>query len=338
MKLNISLEDVETFIAVAEAGSFSLAASRLNVSQPTATARIKRLEESFGVPLFTRTTRRVQTTAAGDRLREHSEALLIQLNRLREEFRGETSLSCGTLALGATPALAAVTLPPLVAAFSKAYPGISIRIHDEHRRQAFSDLSSGVVDLAIIGECQESREFDFEPLFAIDFYVICPQDHELSKSQVVQYEDLARYPLLTMPLDESIWSVVAAEFAKRGLAFRCSFEATGMFTVLQMVEVGLGLTILPSIALSVLNPARHVAISLAGRGELTRKVGLARLRGREFTPSAKMFRQCARKWVREQLEWSGGLYRPLAIRSSTDGRNAGDPKYLDVVTIVHQHC
>lgn len=307
-RLSVNLEDLETFIAIADAGSFSLAASRLSVSQPTVTARIKKLEDSFGVPLLSRTTRRVETTLAGQRLRESSEILLLQLNRLRNEFRGEASLVCGTLSIGATPALAAIILPQLVARFSKTYPGISVRIHDEQRRQALADLSAGLVDLAIVSECEESREFDFEPLFATEFYVVGPTNHDLAKRQTIDYQDLASFPLLTMPLNESIWSVVAAEFERRSLEFRCSFEATGMFTALQMVDAGLGLTLLPGIGLSVLDPSRHFAVRLAGAGELLRRVGIARLRGREFSPSAKMFCQCVRKWARDQLASNPGLY------------------------------
>lgn len=303
MKSGISLEDIETFLEVAQVGSFSLAAERLDVSQPTATARIKRVEEHFGASLFARTTRRVETTPAGDRLLKPCEKFLVQINRLREEFRRETTLSSGTLALSATPALAAITLPPLVAGFSKDYPGISVRIHDQDRRQALSDLSSGVVDLAIISECDDVHLFHFEPLFSFDFYVICPVGHDLAENVSIQYSELADYPLLTMPLEESIWGNVADEFAKRELTFRCSFEATGMFTVLQMVDAGLGLTILPSIALGVLNPAKQVAVKLGdGVQELSRRVGLVRVRGRELSPSAKVFSRCSHKWAREHFK------------------------------------
>src|SRR5690606_21191519 len=130
-RLNIGPDELETFIAVSELGSFRRAAEKLGVSQPSVTSRVQRLENVLGVKLLNRTTRRVTTTEAGERLRLRAEHTVTELRSLVQEFRDEATLRRGRVAIAAASSLAASVLPPIIRHFTQANPGVTVTLIDE---------------------------------------------------------------------------------------------------------------------------------------------------------------------------------------------------------------
>lgn len=309
-RLNVTLEELETFLMIVRLGSFNQAAEALAVSQPTVTARIKKIEASLGTRLFLRTTRKVLTTPAGSKLQAASEPLIAKLRSLKVELQQDAKLTKGSVSLAVSPTVAAVTLPPIIAKFSKIYPDVVVKLRDEQLGQALSDLTAGLVDFAICGQEDGIRGLAFEPLFAIEYYLIVPRDHALAKMDFVSYEELARHPLITMPSHVSIWSTIAADIAGKGLSFHPSYEAFSAFTMLGMVEAGLGVTLLPSIALSFIDMNRFVALKLAGPDRFLRTIGISRVRDRALSQAAEVFCTFARNWIRDQIRQQTKMYFP----------------------------
>ena len=309
-KLNVTLEELETFLMIVRLGSFNQTAEALGVSQPTVTARIKKIESALGSRLFLRTTRKVLTTPAGAKLQAASEPLITRLRLLKVELQQDAKLTRGAVTLAASPTIAAVTLPPIIAKFNKIYPDVVVKLRDEQLGQALSDLNGGLVDFAICGQEPNIRGLAFEPLFMIEYYVIAPRDHPVAKMSFVTYEDLAKFPLITMPSHVSIWSMIAAEIAEKGLTFQPSFEAFSAYTILGMVEAKLGITLLPSISLSFIDLNRFVAVKLAGAERFLRTIGITRVRDRALSQAAEVFCTFARNWIREQIRLHGKTYLP----------------------------
>lgn len=286
--LNIGPEELETFLAVAELQSFGRAAERLGVSQPAVTSRVQRLERVLGVALFSRTTRRVALTDAGERLRHQAQQMMHELHSLRQEFRDEVILKRGRVALGAAPTIAATLLPPILARFKQRWRGVSIELHDDFVGPTVERVAKGEVDLALVPYDGDSRSFDFRPLLRDDFFILAPRDHPLAQRTEARVSEIGAYPVLSMPKEAAVWRTVARAFEAEGLTFSPAFQAQSLFTLLGLVEAGVGLTLVPSIILPRVNLNAVATVRIAG-GSLFRTIGILTLHGRTLSPAANAF-------------------------------------------------
>lgn len=297
--INIGPSELETFIAVSEAGSFSAAAAQLGLSQPAVTNRIQKLEAALGLSLFDRTTRRVTTTVAGERLRLRAQHTVAELKALVQEFRDEIALRHGRVALVATPAVSATVLPRVIRHFLTRHPGVHLTLHDEFALQALARLSAQEFDLAVVPNTDPGEEFEFEPLFFDEFFLVVPRNHPLARAGKVDFADISRYPLLSRPAGSAIRETIAHEFAKRGLQFTPALESTSLFTLLGMVEAGLGLSLLPRLITPRLNLNAVRIVRIGGFG-IFRQIGIMKKRQRRLSPSATAFAQVLRAMLKNR--------------------------------------
>src|SRR3954452_23983410 len=126
----MNLQRLETFLAVAEAGSFRQAAEALHRSQSAVSKHIQQLEAELGVPLLERTTRRVTVTAEGRTLLHRSATLLEDLRTLSTELRDHADIRRGRVSIGAVPSVSSHRLPGAIAAYKRRYPGVTIELHE----------------------------------------------------------------------------------------------------------------------------------------------------------------------------------------------------------------
>ena len=229
-RINIGPDELETFIAVSTLGSFRRAAEKLGVSQPSVTSRVQRLETILGVKLLNRTTRRVTTTEAGERL----------------------------------------------------------RLRAEHTVTVLQKISNATADLALIPFAGNGTEFDFEHLFDDEFIVVAPHEHPIARKDLTDFEEISRYPLLTLPSESAVWYTMRDEFERRGLRFEPAFQAHNLFTLVGLVEAGLGLTLLPQIIVTRLN-LNAVSTVRIRDGAIRRHIGIVTLRGRALAPAVSAF-------------------------------------------------
>jgi LysR family carnitine catabolism transcriptional activator len=288
MAVNVGPEELETFLAVAELQSFGRAAERLRLSQPAVTSRVQRLERVMGVALLSRTTRRVSLTDAGERLRQQAQQMMDELQSLRQEFRDEVVLKRGRIAIGAAPTVAATILPPILARFMQRWPGVSIDLHDDFVGPTVERVSKGEVDLGLVPYEGDSRIFDFRPLLRDDFYILVPRDHPLAQRAEAHFREIGAYPLLSMPKEAAVWQTVARAFDAERMTFNPAFQARSLFTLLGLVEAGVGLTLVPRIILPRVNLNAVATVRIAG-GSLYRTIGILTLHGRTPSPAANAF-------------------------------------------------
>jgi DNA-binding transcriptional LysR family regulator len=286
-RINIGPDELETFIAVSELGSFRRAAEKLRVSQPSVTSRVQRLEIVLGVKLLNRTTRRVTTTEAGERLRLRAEHTVMELRSLVQEFRNEATLQRGRVAIAAAPSVASSVLPAIIRQFTQANPGVNVTLTDEFVGTVLHYISNATADLAIVPFAGKSTEYDFEPLFDDEFLVVAPRNHPIGGREVVEFEEISRYPLLMLPRESAIWYTIRDEFERRGLKFEPAFQAYNLFTLVGLVEAGLGLSLLPQIIVPRLN--LNTVTTVRVKGGIRRTIGIVTLRGRALPPAVNAF-------------------------------------------------
>ncbi|MDR5758473.1 LysR family transcriptional regulator [Caballeronia sp. LZ035] len=243
--LRFDLVELETFLAVVELGSFSAAAKRLHISQPSVTARVQRLESTLKTRLLVRTTRHVEPTAAGKRLREHAEAALRDLRKLLTEFQADAEAARLRVVVAATPMISAVMLPSLIHSFCQRYPDVQIQLRDLQYEDVVARIETSEADLAVVAFDNDSSKLSFEALTEEDMLVVVPTSHALAPAGEVTLEQLAQVPLMLLDRYSILRDRLADEFAKRGLALRPMHHAANLSTLLGMVDAGLGATFLP---------------------------------------------------------------------------------------------
>ncbi|BAO89955.1 LysR family transcriptional regulator [Caballeronia cordobensis] len=288
LTLRFDLVELETFLTVVELGSFSAAAKRLHVSQPSVTARVQRLESTLKTRLLVRTTRHVEPTPAGKRLRERAEIALRDLRKLLQEFQADAEAARLRVVVAATPMIAAVMLPPLIHSFCQRYPDVRIQLRDLQYEDVVARIETNEADLAVVAFDNDSSKLSFEALSEEDMLVVVPKTHPLAQAGKVTLEQLAQIPLMLLDRYSMLRETLGDEFAKRGLSLRPMHHAANLSTLLGMVDAGLGATFLPrSMAQRYARDTR--ATLQVADVSLTRSFGILRSRDADLSAAALSF-------------------------------------------------
>jgi DNA-binding transcriptional LysR family regulator len=298
-RLRFRLEDLETFLSVAETRSFSRAAEALGLSQPSVSSRIQRLETSVGFPLLQRTTRRVEVNEHGARLRSAAEAALRDLRVLLREFRDEADAKKKRMTLAATPLLAAAVLLPLIRRYMEQHPGVEIRLHDVGLQHALAEVASGAADMAIMVFDGGHPDFNFELLTAEDCVIVTPPNHPLLAKGDASFEDIADFPVLLPEAYQSIREVLEAEYRKRGLQSKSVVqmrEVSNISTVIGMVAAGMGITFAPRTLISR-EQRSSIGVVRPKGFRLERCYGIVTARNRPSSPVVRSFARFVRSSI-----------------------------------------
>ena len=300
-RFDISLEDLQTFLAVADLGSFSRAADRLALSQPSISNRIKRLEAKLNVRLLERTTRKVELTGHGRRLNERASITLRALRDLLQEFHAETSLRRRQVEVAATMMIASVALAPILGSFAEAYPDITVRLKDRIPDAAIAAVIDGKCDMAIMVLERPDPALMFEPLIAGRCVVVTPLGHPLLEKGAATLAEVLAYPVLSPDGHVALRRAIENEAAARGLHLTLSVPAravTNVMTLLAMAAAGLGVCIHPSTLIPVeFRPT--IGLVEIEDCEILRTIGIVTAAGRGLSGSAVRFREHVRRAVRE---------------------------------------
>jgi DNA-binding transcriptional LysR family regulator len=290
-RLNIGVEELETFLAIAELGSFSKAAERLFLAQPSISNRVQRLERAVSARLFERTTRAVVLTPAGERLRLRVQPIINDLHAVLDEFRTEGESRKRVVAVATTAMLAAMLLPQVIQRFTKANPSIRIELHDDVTPQLASDIRSQRIDFAVMARGAAFDGISFEPVVSSKFMVVGPHGHPALASGAITAKALSRYPFLALAAYHKKLDALTAALDGGEFTLAAVGTVSNVSTLLGFVSAGLGLTVLPSIVLSVGGIIDDTRFDIAHLRDvsLVREYGIASLTGQEWSPAAKAF-------------------------------------------------
>ena len=242
--MGIELIELETFIAVAQEGSFSAAAIRLHVSQPTVTGRIQRLESMLGTPLLRRTTRKVETTPQGAQLLQEAVQALAGLSQLVHGFRQKMRQSRQRVVVATTPILAALSMPPVIHGYMEKYPDVEVELLDLHYAEVLAALENGTADIGILALEGEDPRYRFQVYWSDDMLLAVPHSHPLARVNSIQISELARHTLIMIGQHQGLRSRIASALHQLGLNLPPSRVVGNLSTVLGMLEAGMGVTIL----------------------------------------------------------------------------------------------
>lgn len=287
MTMDPELRHLRAFAAVAAYGGFTRAAERLHSTQPALTLLVRQLEECLGARLFDRNTRNVQLTATGAQLLPAVERLLADLDATVGSVRDAVARARGRVVVAALPSIASSLLPAAIARTGEANPDIAIAVRDTVAGRISAMVRTGEADLGIAGRAAEA-DLEFAPLHADRLVAACPARHPLARRRRLQWSDLAHEPFISMSRDSSVRRLVEEAFASIGRRHEPAHEVLYLSSAVAMAAAGLGITVVPSSALSALNLARIAVRPLVGPS-VEREIGLLTCRGRSLSPAAQYF-------------------------------------------------
>lgn len=242
--LSYTLKQLTHFIAAAEHGSTVAAARALNVSQPSISASLSKLEEELGGQLFIRhQSRGLLLTNFGSDILAHARNLLQHAAELEREAAASGQTVRGTLDIGCFYTLAPFFVPSLVVRFTTLYSGADVRLHECGQDRLFSGLDRGVFPVAFLYDENVPDTLEIKPLRRLHPYLLLPADHPLAGSDGVYLSEIAREPMILFDVVPS-GEYVMKLFHRAGLEPWIRLRSPSLETVRGLVGHGMGITIL----------------------------------------------------------------------------------------------
>jgi len=274
----LHLVDLQTFIAVAQALSFSRAAAQLHVTQPTVTGRIHRLEALLDAQLLHRTTRNIQLTPAGELLLREAAQTIAGLSRLVDRFRREARRARQRVVVAATPTIAALRLPSIIQAYCQRYPDVEVELRDLQYAAVLAAMDAAQADVAILALDAPDKRYRFTVLWKDDMVLVAPRAHPLTRHPRVGLQELASVPLIVVDQYQTVRGRIAAACQAQGLAMPAPRIVANLNTLLGMLDAGMGVALLPRSVCGRGSVRQHACIEIEGV-DMTRSFGILTARG-----------------------------------------------------------
>lgn len=281
----MDLASLNTFIAIAEQGSFSLAGEKLHITQPAVSKRLAALEEQLGAQLFDRMGREVRLTQAGQTLLPRAYRIVNELEDSKRALQNLNDNVSGTLSLATSHHIGLRRLPPVLRRFTREFPQVVLDIRFLDSEVAYNDVLHGRCELALITLSPQRREHLRSVKIWHDelVFVVAP-GHPLGRQASVSLQDLCNWPAV-FPGSQTFTSGIALRlFAEAGLIPNISMHTNYMETIKMMVSIGLAWSVLPRTMLDA-----DVCVLQVAAPALSRDLGYILHRERTLSNAASAF-------------------------------------------------
>jgi LysR family hydrogen peroxide-inducible transcriptional activator len=272
--------------AIAETGSFSRAAERCHVAQPSLSQQVLKLEEDLGAKLFDRLGRSVRLTEAGRAFLPHARSILHQMEAARTGVEDKRTDVRGSVTVGVIPTIAPYLMPQSVAAFSKKYPDAKLRILEETTPILVEGLRNLSIDVAILALPLRHKEFQMYPLRTEPLYAALTRDHPRAGAKNLSLRELRGEQFVMLRDGHCFRDLSVAACTRAKVNPRIAFESGQFSSLLGMVAAGVGVSLVPEMALDKNARCSYVRISDA---QASRTIVAAVLRSRSFNRVQQAF-------------------------------------------------
>ena len=282
----MELHQLRYFCAVADTGSFSRAAEQSHVSQPSLSQQILKLEDELGARLFDRLGRSVRLTELGKTFLPRARAVLRELEAARGDVVERKDSVAGSVTVGAIPTVAPYLLPRVLASFSRKFPQVQLTVIEEITPVLLDRLRASAVDLAVLALPIRGHEFESAPLLTEPLFAVLPQKHKLARRRSISLKDVRKEPFLLLRDGHCFRENAVAACDRARVHPQVIFESGQFSSLLSMVGAGMGVSLIPQMAMDKKSGCRYVSIS---DPEATRTIGAVTLRGRSLTRASLSF-------------------------------------------------
>ncbi|QHN03230.1 hydrogen peroxide-inducible genes activator [Granulicella sp. WH15] len=272
--------------AIAETGSFSRAAERCQVAQPSLSQQVLKLEEDLGAKLFDRLGRSIRLTEAGRAFLPHARSVLSQMEAARSSVADKSTDIHGSVAVGVIPTIAPYLMPRYTASFTRKHPEAKLRIVEETTPILVESLRDLSIDLAILALPLRHRDLELFPILTEPLFAVLPKGHPHASAKSLAIKDL-RGESFVMLRDGHCFrdlSIDACTHAR--ITPHIAFESGQFSSLFAMVAAGVGISLAPEMAIDRNAGCRYVRLSDV---RATRTIVAAILRGRSFNRVQQAF-------------------------------------------------
>jgi len=256
----MEVHQLRYFVAVADEGSFSRAAAKVRVAQPSLSQQIRKLEAEVGQPLFDRLPRSVMLTEAGRCLIDYARQILASIGDARRCVDELKDVVAGKLAVGAIPTIAPYVLPELVVKFQDHYPQVTLEVVEDVTDSITRRIEAGQLDVAIASTCQPSASLRRESLGTEPLLALVPKGHPLAKKDLVEFDDLKSQRFLLLHEMHCLSQQVNHLLESRRLRPQIALAGSQLSTIANMVAASIGISIVPE--MMVKHHPTHGCVSL----------------------------------------------------------------------------
>jgi LysR family hydrogen peroxide-inducible transcriptional activator len=244
----MNLRDLRYLVSLAEHRHFGRAADACHVSQPTLSTQVKKLEDELGVALVERAPRHVMLTAAGQDIAARARRVLGEVEQMRETARRTRDPEAGTVRLGLFPTLGPYLLPHVVPRIRARFPRLELLLVEEKTEAVLAMLRDGKLDAAVLALPLHEDWLEAEFLFEEPFVLAVPEGHPLASRSGLRLSDLGEQHLMLLEEGHCLRDHALEVCSLAGAGEKEGFRATSLETLRQMVAAGVGVTLLPMLA------------------------------------------------------------------------------------------
>jgi len=276
----MELHQLRYFCAIVDSGSFSRAARQSHVSQPSLSQQIRKLEDELGARLFDRLGRSVRLTETGQTFLPRARAVLRELAAARGDLDQQRDSMSGAITVGVIPTVAPYFLPARLTTFSRKFREARLSVVEEITPVLLERLRAGSIDLAVLALPVRGHEFEVFPILTEPLFAALPRKHRLSRLRAVSLNDLRSEPFVLLRDGHCFRENALAACDRARLHPQIIFESGQFSSLLSMVAAGMGISIVPQMAIDKKSACAYVRLA---DERATRTIGAVRLRGRSLS-------------------------------------------------------
>jgi LysR family hydrogen peroxide-inducible transcriptional activator len=244
----MNLKELEYLVAIDEERHFHRAAERCFVSQPTLSGQLKKLEDELGVLLVDRSNRQVSMTDAGKEVTLQAREVLMGVKKIREIAQCFHDPLAGEMQVGLIPTVAPYLLPVIMPLIKKDFPKLKLWLHEYQTKILLAKLRNAELDMLILALPVETDEFEEQDLFNEPFWLAMPRSEPMAKMKQVKLSDLNHREMLLLEEGHCLRGQALDVCFMAGASEHQGFHATSLETLRHMVGEGMGMTLLPELA------------------------------------------------------------------------------------------
>jgi len=286
--MNPTLRQMRALVALAKTGSFTLAAEYMHVTQAALSGLIKELEQTLGVRVVDRSTRKISLTEFGRALTPLFSKMIDDLDGALLDIANHTKLKKGMVRIAAPQLMSCTLLPEAIAAYRTLHPDIQVKLVDCAVETVTARVYSGEVDFGIGPEREPPSQIEAAMLFDMPFVLVFPKAHPLEAHDRVSWSDLQDYPFISLQGQFTERLLSDMHHSLREVPLNPSNEVTFMTTALAMVAAGMGVTVCLPYA-EPLVKLHGLVMRQLHEPELTRRFFVYTREKRSLSPATESF-------------------------------------------------
>ncbi|WP_424766758.1 LysR family transcriptional regulator [Paenibacillus sp. sgz302251] len=298
----MELRQLHYFVKVAKKEHVTQAAEELHVAQSAVSRQIHQLEEELGVKLFVQKGRNLQLTPVGQLFLKRAEVIIADLERAVIEIHEFLDPEKGEIRLGFPHSLGISLIPQVVAAFRKSHPNVKFRFKQGMYPSLIRDMVKGEIDLAFISPFPDEHDFVCgEVLLTEELYAILPPGHPFSDKESIKLKELAEETFVLFSEGYSLRPIVWDACQQAGFTPKIGFEGEETDTIRGLVAAGMGVSLLPEMALHYTGPLQPSKVRVT-EPQVTRTIGLIRRSNEKLPLVAKVFHGFLLRYFQDRLQ------------------------------------